>query len=197
MIPAGTALRVALPDGGRVALQPLSAGDAPGLQAGLQRLSQLSRLRRFGRPISRFSAAELRYLTEVDQRRHVAWAAIDLSEAGGGGIGVARFVRREGRPDAAEIALTVIDSQQRRGLGTLFLALMWRLGRAQGLRRFTGQIQADNAPMLAILDQFDVRVEGSAGDCIEVSARLPESLDDFPDSALGRRARDAALRLSS
>ena len=50
--------------------------------------------------------------------------------------------------------------------------------------------------MLAILAQLDARIEASSADCIGVSARLPESLDGFPDSALGRRAREAALRLS-
>ena len=196
MTPAGAALRVTLADGGEVRLHPLSPEDAPRLQAGLQRLSPLSSYRRFGRPVGRLSAEELRYLTEVDQRRHVAWAATDLAAAGCGGIGVARFVQREDRPGTAEIALTVIDAHQRRGLGTLFLALLWHLARAQGLRYFSGQVQADNAPMLAILAQFDARVEGAAGGCVDVSARLPESLDGFPDSALGRKARAAALRLS-
>ena len=196
MIPAKATFRVPLADGGEVGLHPLSPKDAPGLQAGLQRLSPLSRYRRFGRPVSRFSAEELRYLTAVDQRHHVAWGASDLNAPGRRGIGVARFVRLADRPGTAEIALTVVDAHQRRGLGTLLLALLWRLGRAQGLRRFSGQIQAGNAPMLAILAQFEGRIEASTGDCIDVSARLPETLDGFPDSALGRKARDAALRLS-
>lgn len=196
MIQAKAAFRVPLADGGDVRLHPISPEDAPGLQAGLQRLSPLSRYRRFGRPLSRFSAEELRYLTAVDQRRHVAWGARDLTGAGEKGIGVARFVHLEDRPGTAEIALTVVDAHQRRGLGALFLALLWHLGRAQGLRRFSGQVQVDNAPMLAILAQLDARIEASSADCIDVSARLPESLDGFPDSALGRRAREAALRLS-
>ena len=195
MIPAKAAFRAPLADGGEVRLHPLSPEDAPGMQAGLQRPPpfSFSALRTAG---SRFSAEELRYLTAVDQHRHVAWVASDLNAAGCEGIGVARFVRLEDRPGTAEIALTVVDAHQRRGLGTLFLALLWHLGRAQGLRRFSGQIQADNAPMLAILAQLDGRIEASAADCVNVSARLPETLEDFPESALGRRARDTARCLS-
>ncbi len=195
MIPAKAAFRTTLADGGEVRLHPLSPEDAPGLQAGLQRLSPLSRYRRFGRPVSRFSAEELRYLTAVDQRRHVAWGAWELSGSVRTGIGVARFVHLEDRPGTAEIALTVVDGHQRRGLGTLFLALLWQLARLQGLRRFSAQVQADNAPMLAILAQLDARIEASTADCISVSAPLPESLDHFPGSGLGLRARAAALHL--
>ena len=133
MITARAAFHATLADGGEVRLHPLSSEDAPALQAGLQRLSPLSQYRRFGRPVSRFSTQELRYLTDVDHCRHVAWGATDLSVPQRQGIGVARYVHLEDRPGTAEIALAVVDAHQRRGLGILFVALLWRLARAQGL----------------------------------------------------------------
>ena len=187
--------RATLSDGAEIRLHALSPQDAPGLQAGLQRLSPQSRYRRFGRPVERFSSAELHYLTAVDQRRHVAWAACDPSFPGGLGIGVARFVCLEERPGTAEVALAVVDSHQRRGLGTLFLALLWVEARALGIERFCGQVLADNRPMLSILEQLGAEVEGGAADCINLSARLPDSLEAFPRGALGQRAQAAARQI--
>lgn len=188
-------LRARLTDGAEICLQALSAADKPGLEAGLQRLSPESRYFRFGRPVARFSSAELRYLTEVDQVSHVAWGAWDPGAPGAPGIGVARFVRAPEDPSRAEIALTVVDSHQRRGLGTLFLVLLWRLALARGVRTFTGDVLAANAPMLGILEQLGVRPAGRAADWVSVSARLPAGIDEFPDSPVGRRARSAARRL--
>ena len=188
-------LRARLTDGAEICLQALSAADKPGLEAGLQRLSPQSRYFRFGRPVARFSSAELRYLTEVDQVSHVAWGAWDPAAPGAPGIGVARFVRAPEDPSRAEIALTVVDSHQRRGLGTLFLVLLWRLALARGVRAFTGDVLAENAPMLGILEQLGARPAGRAADWVSVSAVLPVSIDDFPDSPVGRRARSAARLL--
>ena len=188
-------LRARLTDGAEVCLHALSAADKPGLEAGLQRLSPRSRYFRFGRPLACLSSAELRYLTEVDQVSHVAWGAWDPAAPGAPGIGVARFVRAPEDPSRAEIALTVVDSHQRRGLGTLLLVLLWRLALVRGVRTFTGDVLAENAPMLGILEQLGARPAGRAADWLSVSAELPESIDDFPDSPVGRRARSAARRL--
>jgi hypothetical protein len=57
----------------------------------------------------------LRYLTDVDHRDHKAIVAID--EQTGAGVGLARYVRCPGRPEVAEVALTVTDDWQRTGVG--------------------------------------------------------------------------------
>ncbi len=184
-----------LTDGAEIRLQALSPADKPCLQEGLQRLSPQSRYLRFGRPVSRFSSEELRYLTEVDQATHVAWAARDLTAPGAPGVGVARFVRAPDDPSRAEVALTIVDSHQRRGLGTLFLVLLWRLALARGVRTFTGDVLAENVAMLGILEQLGARVEGRLADWVSVSAALPTGIEGIPDSPVGRRARSVAERL--
>ena len=85
--------------------------------AGLQALSPLSRYRRFLAPKPRLSPSELRYLTEVDGRDHVALVAVAPRTPPTAWSGVGRFVRLAEAPDTAEFAIVVADDWQGRGLG--------------------------------------------------------------------------------
>ena len=62
------------------------------------------------------SPAELRYFTEIDHHDHEALGAVD--RANGRGVGVARYVRSLEDSQTAELAVTVVDEWQGRGLGT-------------------------------------------------------------------------------
>jgi len=77
-----------LSDGSEVEIRPLDPEDKAGLAAGFERLSGLSRYRRFLSPTSHLSAKQLAYLTEVDHHDHEALAALD--QASGRTVGVAR-----------------------------------------------------------------------------------------------------------
>ena len=104
---------------------------------------------RFLRRKDELSAAELRYFTDIDHHDHEALGAVD--HADGRGVGVARYVRDASDPHSAEIALTVVDDWQGRGLGTELLAQLSGRARAEGIRRFTALVSADNAAMTALL----------------------------------------------
>ena len=61
-------------------IRPIRAEDKRMLADGLRRLSPESVQRRFLTPKRSFSRAELRYLTEVDGRDHVALVALDPTD---------------------------------------------------------------------------------------------------------------------
>src|SRR5207342_1997238 len=109
------------------------------------RLSPESRRLRFLRRKDELTPAELRYFTDVDHHDHEALGALD--HTGGRGVGVARYVRDAGDPQAAEIAVTVADDWQGRGLGTELLAQLTRRARCEGIGRFTALVSANNAAM--------------------------------------------------
>jgi GNAT superfamily N-acetyltransferase len=77
----------------------------------------------------------VRYLTEVDHHDHEAIVALD--EESGEGIGVARYVRTRERPEVAEVAVTVVDDWQGRGLGTRLLEVVSARAREEDIRSFT------------------------------------------------------------
>jgi RimJ/RimL family protein N-acetyltransferase len=141
--------RVVLRDGSKVVIRQVRSADAPLLADGFARLSPESRRLRFLRRKDELSAAELRYFTDVDHHDHEALGALD--HAGGRGVGVARYVRDTSDPQAAEIAVTVADDWQGRGLGTELLAQLSGRARAEGIHRFTALVSADNAAMAGLL----------------------------------------------
>jgi GNAT superfamily N-acetyltransferase len=116
--------------------------DAPLIAEGFKRLSTESRRLRFLTSKPSLSNSELRYLTEVDGHRHEALGAVD--PVSGRGIAVARFVRDEQDPSHAEVAVTVADEWQRRGLGTLMLERLSDRAREEGVTHFTALVAGDN-----------------------------------------------------
>src|SRR6201995_3432204 len=97
--PATEGTPTMLRDGSTVRIRQVRGTDAPLLADGFARLSARSRQLRFLGPKKMLSAAELRYLTDVDHHDHEALGA--LSPADGWGIGVARYIRGADDPRAA------------------------------------------------------------------------------------------------
>ena len=140
---------VVLGDGSTVLIRPVRSADAPLVADGFARLSARSRQLRFLTPKKELSPAELRYFTDVDHHDHEALGALD--HADGRGVGIARYVRDADDPQAAEIAVTVIDDWQGRGLGTELVAQLSERARSEGIRRFTALVAADNPAMAGLL----------------------------------------------
>lgn len=184
--------RHALRDGSPVLLRPIEPGDKERLRDGLRRLSPTSRYRRFMTGVPDLSARELAYLTEVDQRDHLAWIALDPSAPDLPALGVARAIRLPGEPEVAEAAITVVDSHQGRGLGSLLLAVLAREARRRGIARFRAWVLASNAPMLELLRRVGAEGVPEGEGVIRVEVPVLPSGAVPADTPAGRVLRAAA-----
>jgi hypothetical protein len=102
-----------LADGTPVWVRPVVPEDREGLRQGYREMSRTSRYMRFFTAGAEISEERARYFTEVDQRDHVAWWAVEpVSDLRG--YGIARFVRDAGQPDRADFAIAIIDEMQGR-----------------------------------------------------------------------------------
>jgi RimJ/RimL family protein N-acetyltransferase len=144
--------RITLRSGHRVLVRALRPDDGPGLAEAFEQLSEASRYRRFFTVKPHLSERSLAFLTDVDHRDHEALVAV--APGSGQLVGVARFIRNPGKPEQAELAVTVIDSWQRRGLGTALLRELARRAAEEGIRHFTAEILAENRPMLTLAHQL-------------------------------------------
>ena len=164
-----------LSDGTEVLIREVRPSDKAMLAAGIGRLSEASRVRRFLGPKPVLSAAELRYLTEVDGVDHFAVAAVLADRWDGDLVAVARWVRLVGDPSAAEAAIVVCDAYQRRGLGKQLARVLADAARRRGIARIHATIHADNVPALALMQVMATRLDGAAavGGVRELTAELP------------------------
>lgn len=173
---------VRLPDGTELVLRPVVPDDKALFLAAFERLSPLSRYRRFLSPLPRLSSALLDYLTEVDHHRHTAWLAVAEERAGPAAVGVARAIRLDD-PRGAEIAVTVIDPYQRRGVGRLLLGTLVLEAAEAKVSRFVGLVLADNAPMLAVLRRVGARFYPEEVGTLRVELDVPTAaakLEEHP-----------------
>ena len=163
---------VALRDGSHVRIRQGRRSDGELLLRGFQRLSPESRYRRFLTPMPRLPGATVRRLTDVDHHDHEAMVALD--EAGTEALGVARYVRDPERPDTAEVAVTVVDGWQGRGLGTLLLEGISARARDEGVRTFTAMMLTRNQEMMDLFQHLGpVRIVDQEAGTVEIEVPIP------------------------
>jgi RimJ/RimL family protein N-acetyltransferase len=149
--------------GATVVIRPIEPGDKEKLAAGLRQLSEESIRKRFLAAKPRFTAAELRYLTEIDAVNHIALVAV-LERRPEQLVAVARCVRYRDRPDTAEMAIVVGDPWQTQGLGRELATRLADAARAVGIRRFAATMLGDNEAARRLMRRFSRRLEeGWAG----------------------------------
>jgi len=180
---------VVLRDGSRVLVGQVRRTDAALLADGFGRLSLRSRWTRFLGPKHELTPAELRHLTDLDHYDHEAIGALSVADQRG--VGVARYIRNAENPHSAELAITVVDEWQGRGLGTQLLYRLIERARRNGIRRFTGLVAADNAAMHALLRRLDadVGLVREEFDTVEYTIAFDERRCDICGKVVGGRPR--------
>ena len=142
---------VGLDDGTFVTLRLVRPTDAPLLIHEFGELSARSRYMRFFGMKNSLSPTEVTQLLGVDGWNHVAIGAIQRGPSGEDGVGVARFIRLEKDPEAADFAISVVDRLQGRGLGRILLERLIEAARDRGIKRFRFDVLSENARMLNLV----------------------------------------------
>jgi GNAT superfamily N-acetyltransferase len=163
---------VELRDGSHVRIRQGHRTDRQLLVRGFERLGPESRYRRFLSPMHALGNRMVRYMTELDHHDHEAMIALD--ERGEEGLGDAFYVRDARRPDTAEVAVTVLDEWQGRGLGTLLLEVLSARALDEGVGRFTALMLARNQAMMDLFERLgQVQVVGRAAGAVEIEVAIP------------------------
>ena len=142
---------VELPGGGTIEIRPIEPSDKPLLRAAFARLSDESKQRRFMVVTEELTDEDLAYLTEVDHRRHEAVIALDPET--GEMLGSARWFRKPGQREVAELAVVVVDDHQGRGIGSALVTAVNDRARAEGIERYHAIVSTDNVQVIAALER--------------------------------------------
>jgi acetyltransferase len=145
-----------LVNGTPVAVRPLGQDDVP-LEADFVRhLSMETRYQRFMVTLNELPKAKLSYLTDVDQVRHVALAAIVDREGQPVIVGVVRYIVEPGGT-GCEFAVAVDDAWQRSGLAGILMHTLIGVARSRGLTTMEGIVLRTNTRMLKFTRQLGFR----------------------------------------
>ncbi|WP_299882333.1 GNAT family N-acetyltransferase [uncultured Sulfitobacter sp.] len=128
--------------------------DRKSMREGFEKLSKQSRFFRFLAPHRHLSEAELDRFTEANTDEHFAIGAASIGVEANMPLATARFVRVAKGSEEAEFAITIIDSHQRLGLGSLLLRTLAREAQRRGIQRFTALVHHDNAGIQALMKRF-------------------------------------------
>jgi acetyltransferase len=137
-------LELELRDGTPVIVRPLVESDRPLVAEAYRRLSPEARYQRFWTRNGEMIGREmLDRLVSQDPLRHMTWTLLDPAREFPG-VGGASWWRDANDPEEAEISLMVLDDDQRRGIGTLLLAVMWLSAYRAGIERLVAYALLEN-----------------------------------------------------
>jgi acetyl coenzyme A synthetase (ADP forming)-like protein len=181
-----------LTDGSSILIRAIVPEDRQRLRAHFQRLSPESAYFRFMVHKKRFSEEDLDRFTQLDYVRRFGLAATRRYPDDEHIIGVGMYAASDGQqPHSAEVAFTVEDEYQGRGVGTLLLEHLCRIAHANGINRLEADVLAGNTRMLEVFARsgFSVRQATEAG-VVRVWFAIEET-EQFLNQSL-RRERLAA-----
>jgi acetyltransferase len=155
--------------GESITIRPIRPEDAEAHAAFFSRLSPQDIRYRFFSAIRELSKEQVARLTQVDYDREMAFVAV--RDTTGEITGVVRLVcEPNGR--SAEFAVIVQADMKGRGLASALMRRVIDWGRQKGLSEITGQILADNAPMLAFIKHLGFSVHRMPDDPEVMESRL-------------------------
>jgi GNAT superfamily N-acetyltransferase len=138
-----------LANGPVVRFRHVSPDDQPLITEAIRTASRETLLHRFFSPIRSVAPDQLQRMLAIDRTRELCVVGVVEQNGATRIVCGARYVRLP-TPGAAEIAFTVHDDFQHRGLGTFLLKLLARLASAEGIRWFEADVMTSNNKMLSL-----------------------------------------------
>lgn len=177
---------VVLRDGSTCHMRPISPDDAQRLRDFHSRLSAQTIYYRFFAPYPELTDRDVKRFTEVDHDSRVAFVAT----VGGQFVGVGRYDRVSATE--AEIAFTVRDDFQGRGLGSVLLEHLAAAARERGIDRFVAEVLPGNRKMLGTFAGAGYKVAQELEDGVVRLAFDIEPTEAMRAVARGREKRAEA-----
>ena len=169
----GSIADLTLADGTVIHFRAVCPEDEPLISAAFRSASSETLLHRFFSPIRELPADQLRRMLTIDPAHERCVVAVIKRESGPRIIAGVRYVRLS-KPATAEIALTVHDTFQHRGVGTFLLKLITEFARRDGIRFFEADVMTSNAAMLQLIRKMfpGARQQFAGGDVVHIEIDL-------------------------
>ena len=144
-----------LRNGEQIEIRALRPQDRDDLMAAVDRISSDSLYRRFFAVRRHFTETEESFYLNVNFVSHVALIAVANENGQPIIIAGGRYV--VGEPGQAEVAFTVVDKYQGRGVGAALLRHLAMIARQAGLRELVAYVLPDNRAMLKVFEKSGLK----------------------------------------
>lgn len=194
MEPRNYAVDETLRDGTQLHIRAIRPDDKQALVALFERLSPQTVYYRFHGVKKSLSREELVYLTELDFHRQAALVAV-LSITGQEQIvGVGRYASAAAAPEhRAEVALTIEDAHQGRGIGSLLLKHLMNVARSEGVTELDAHVLTENQGMLQLFERTGLVIRRAAyGGACHLVMTTEASAGVFPPERPSERSSESS-----
>ena len=182
---------VVVNDGLPVTVREVVPEDSDLIDLGFDRLSKQSRLFRFMAAKTHLTDRELQQFSALNTMDHAAFGALHMLENEAQPAGIARYIRTHMDSEAAEIAVTVVDAYQNRGIGTLLLGVLATTACANGITEFLALVAQENNGMRHLLRELGGTEETAEEPEINIVLPIYQDPMSYPDNKLRGYIRQA------
>jgi acyl-CoA hydrolase/GNAT superfamily N-acetyltransferase len=160
-------------DRDEVFVRPIRPDDEPMMREMFYEFSEKTKYLRYHAALKAMPHNKLQVFCTIDYDTEMALIALHGPPGSEQVVGVARYMTDAER-HSAEVAFTVRDDWQRKGLGTYFFQRLVKIGRQRGIRTFHAYVLVENSGMLKIFHRSGLVVETQTeGDVVRVVMKLP------------------------
>jgi acyl-CoA hydrolase/GNAT superfamily N-acetyltransferase len=152
-----------LDDGTRVTFRPIHPTDEPKMRHLFYALSQQTIYYRFMCHMKRMSHRQLEDFIYVDHRNEVTIVGTIPDRSGEQIIAVGGYYL-DPTTNRAEVAFTVHDNWQRKGIGSFLLKHLTRIAMRYGIKGFSAEVLAENRNMLEVFQQSGLKQRSRTSD---------------------------------
>jgi GNAT superfamily N-acetyltransferase len=159
-----------LNDGRKVETRAQQPEDRKALLAAVKRARMETLYNRFLAAKRQLSKQEEEFFLDIDFVNHVVLVAEATEDGRPVIVGGCRYIVIE--PGKAEVAFSVIDAYQKKGLGRALLRHIAAISRQAGIEELVAEVFFDNAPMLKLFERSGLAVTSKReGSVVHLSMR--------------------------
>jgi acetyltransferase len=155
-------------------VRPIRPDDEPLMREMFYDFSENTKYLRFHAVTKSMPHNKLQVFCTVDYDSEMALIGLHGPPGDEEVVGVARYLT-DAKKQAAEVAFTVGDAWQRKGLGTYLFERLLKIARGHGIGTFHAYVLTQNSGMLKVFNSSGLIVETTTeADVVHVTMKLPE-----------------------
>lgn len=160
--------------GEKIFVRPIRPDDEPMMREMFYNFSEQTKYLRYHAALKSMPHNKMQVFCTIDYDTEMAIVGLYGQPGAEEVVGVARYMTDPERL-VAEVAFTVQDNWQRKGLGTYFFERLLHIARERGIRTFHAYVLVENSGMLKIFHRSGLVVETQTeGDVVHVTMNIPK-----------------------